>query len=240
MWVGLKPTERLQASRGRRQGQRTRRTKTPFEVNGEARLKKRSTEPTLLEIFGNANRESSPLSLQTFNRIPSAGRELTTSHRSGLCQVRRAPRGHSEKSHIAAAAFRTLLPIQSMRSAPATLKTTKPPSIQATTPPSTSAKRCVSPQSNLDIHLHTRQKARMAQPSPPARAIPTGKLGREPVPHPSKKNIAQTNPNAPRIKPTTHGGGAACESARLLRGCPDGSECAPRMSSTMAPTPMSM
>jgi adenine deaminase len=51
VWVGPKPTERLQASRGRRQGQRTRRTKTLFEVNGEVRLKKRLTEPTLLEMF---------------------------------------------------------------------------------------------------------------------------------------------------------------------------------------------
>src|SRR5580658_1260661 len=100
----------------------------------------------------------------------SAGRKLTTSQRTGLSQLRRPPRGHNEKSHIAAAALRTPLPIQSMRSAPATLKTTKPPSIQAVTPPSTSARRCVSPQSKLDIHLHTRQKARMAQASPPARA----------------------------------------------------------------------
>src|SRR5580704_18795290 len=50
VWVGLKPTERLQASRGRRQGQRTRRTKTLFEVNGEVRFKKRLTQPTLLEM----------------------------------------------------------------------------------------------------------------------------------------------------------------------------------------------
>jgi hypothetical protein len=170
----------------------------------------------------------------------SAGRKLTTSQRTGLSQLRRPPRGHNEKSHIAAAALRTPLPIQSMRSAPATLKTTKPPSIQAVTPPSTSARRCVSPQSKLDIHLHTRQKARMAQPRPPARATPTGTFGREPVPHPSKKNIAQTNPIAPRIKPTTHGDGAACEFPRLLRGSPDGSECAPRTSSTIAPTPISM
>ncbi|MGA8408428.1 MAG: hypothetical protein WB680_14715, partial [Candidatus Acidiferrales bacterium] len=42
--------ERLQASRGRRQGQRTRRTKTLFEVNGEVRFKKKLTRPTLLEI----------------------------------------------------------------------------------------------------------------------------------------------------------------------------------------------
>src|ERR1700733_3856056 len=54
VWVGLKPTERLQASRGRRQGRRTRRTKTLSEVNGEVRLKKRLTQPTLLEISGNA------------------------------------------------------------------------------------------------------------------------------------------------------------------------------------------
>src|ERR1700721_770871 len=149
-----------------------------------------------------------------------------------LSQVRRSPRGHSENSHIAATALRMPFTIQSLRSAPATLKTTKPPSIQATTPPSTSAKRCLSPQSILDLHLHTRQKARMAQPSPPAREIPTGTLGRKPVPHPSKKNIAQTNPIAPRIKPTTHGGGAACESARVLRGWPDGSQWPPRRGRT--------
>src|SRR5580658_7267967 len=140
----------------------------------------------------------------------SAGRKLTTSQRTFFRKLRRPPRGHNEKSHIAAAALRTPLPIQSMRSAPATLKTTKPPSIQATTPPSTSAKRCLSPQSNLDVHLRTRPKARLAQPSPAARAIPTGRLGREPVPHPIKKNIAQTNPIAPRIKPTTQGSGAGC------------------------------
>src|ERR1700733_15664873 len=52
VWVGLKPTERLQASRGRRQGRRTRRTKTLSEVNGEVRLKKRLTQPTLLEMSG--------------------------------------------------------------------------------------------------------------------------------------------------------------------------------------------
>src|SRR3984885_6856382 len=52
VWVGLKPTERLQASRGRRQGRRTRRTKTLSEVNGEVRLKKRLTQPTLLETSG--------------------------------------------------------------------------------------------------------------------------------------------------------------------------------------------
>jgi hypothetical protein len=45
-----KPTERLQTSRGHRQGQRTRRTKTLFEVSGQVRLKKRLTEPTLLEM----------------------------------------------------------------------------------------------------------------------------------------------------------------------------------------------
>jgi hypothetical protein len=54
VWVGLKPTERLQPSRGRRQGQRTQRTKTLFEVNGEVRPKKRLTEPTLLEMSGKA------------------------------------------------------------------------------------------------------------------------------------------------------------------------------------------
>src|SRR6202167_3167674 len=201
-------------------------------------LAKRKPAKTTCTVM--TNRELSLFGSQTFDRIPSAGRELTTSHRSGLSQVRRPPRGHSENSHIAATALRTPLPIQSLRSAPATLKTTKPPSIQAVTRPSTSARRCVSPQSKLDIHLHTMQKARMAQPSPPARATPTGTFGREPVPHPSKKNIAQTNPIAPRINPTTHGDGAACESPRLLRVCPDGRECAPRMSSTIAPTPISM
>jgi hypothetical protein len=67
VWVGLKPTERLQASRGRRQGQRTRRTKALFEVNGEVRLKKRLTEPTLLEMSGRATSKIEALS--RFDRV---------------------------------------------------------------------------------------------------------------------------------------------------------------------------
>src|SRR6202167_4020901 len=145
-------------------------------------LAKRKPAKTTCTVM--TNRELSLFGSQTFDRIPSAGRELTTSHRSGLSQVRRPPRGHSENSHIAATALRTPLPIQSMRSAPATLKTTKPPSIQATTPPSATAARCVSPQSHLNVQLRTRQKAIMAQPSPAPRAVPPGILGRTPVPHP--------------------------------------------------------
>jgi hypothetical protein len=71
VWVGLKPTERLQASRGRRQGRRTRRTKTLFEVNGEVRLKKKLTEPTLLEMSGYATYQDLAF---------SAGVEFTVSH----------------------------------------------------------------------------------------------------------------------------------------------------------------
>jgi hypothetical protein len=48
----LKPTERLQASRGRRCSSQRRTRKTTLRSERSSALKKGLTEPTLLEMFG--------------------------------------------------------------------------------------------------------------------------------------------------------------------------------------------